>query len=591
MKKLVSAGIKALPPQARKRIELLVTPITGLLARRGVQASAEAKNWVSTHRRSVSIVIPSYNDFELIRTCIKSIRKTCSSFDYEIIVVDDYCQPENNFKLETLKSKDCKVIFKKERGGFAITVNVGMAAATKEDIVLLNSDTVALPGWLEELQFAAHGIDPEIGLVSPKLLYPSGRIQYGGTFHARDIAPQWFAHLHAGRWTTHPDGNVPGYIFGISGACMYTTRFTYEQLGGLDETYWLGFEDVDYAMSAWTNGIRCYYQPQAVLFHHESASRGYSQGKRELGSLRYFWRKWASLFEAKSSVMPKPALEFVMDQTNLSDGWRNHIQALTEIAEKEGYFTTFLNIGTIFEPPTTPKGIITIACDAQSSDKVWLKSINSNPAIRLISETSLLEASKEPAKKALLKPEFYFVTATAPQASLLNQITPWKSMAVIKPISSISTSKPTSGSPEKIIVLTSGEQHEPLQTLEGSSFEVREVQTISNDLCSEIAAGGYGIIVNLRDGLTAEEFNQLSTLGAALITVRSDGLELIALDGYNCLLIDHNFETLYERVNDLSGDSTVIEEFATNAWASYETLVHQSRMSFISVLSSLTRVD
>lgn len=593
MKRLVISAAKALPPQFRKKLEKMATPITGSIARRGVTASKEARNWTSSHRRSVSIVIPSYNDFKLISKCINSVKTTCSNFEYEIIVVDDYCQPQNTARLETLADDKTRVIFKKERSGFAITVNIGMAAANMEDIVLLNSDTVALPGWLEELQFAAHGIDQSIGLVSPKLIYPSGRIQYGGTFHARDIAPQWFAHLNAGKWTTHPDGNVPGYIFGISGACMYITRFAYDRLGGLDETYWLGFEDVDYAMEAWTKGIRCYYQPQSVLFHHESASRGYSQGKRELASLRYFWRKWDALFSAKSYATSRVTLDFYVDRTQASDGWLNHITSLQNIAIASGYrvntYDSSLPIVIGKQTSQNQHGSIKIACDSQSAERVWLDSAISNPAIRIISEDSLLRAQIDATEKALLKPEFYFATSTEPHASLLNRITPWKSQAVVYPLSAGTSSKPNIGNPERIIVLTSGDKPDLGSFPKEFTVKIRTTKNITNKLCQEIADQDFGVIVNLLDGMTAEQFNQLTNLGAALISVKSDGLELIALDGYNCLLIDRSDATLIQRIKDLAGDSTMIQELTSNARNSYTNLVLKTQRSFSTLLTALTK--
>jgi len=595
MKRFIIRAGKALPPKARKRFEKLGTPLTGKLSRRGVSARPETIKWIQTNKKSVSIVIPSYNDFSLLRACIKSIRKTVSRFDYEIIVVDDFCQPQNTEKLLTLEAEDCKVIHKESRQGFAVTVNVGMAAANKEDIVLLNSDTVALSGWLDELQFSAYAIDPLIGLVSPKLLYPSGRIQYGGTFHARDIAPQWFAHLNAGKWATHPDGNVEGYIFGISGACMYTTRDTYSRLGGLDENYWLGFEDVDYAMAAWTQHIRCFYQPHSVLVHHESASRGYSQGKRELGSLRYFWKKWEILF-SKKSLSETKSITFISNSEAISEGWSNHIKFLANVANQSGFIVETINSASekfenFLSTADSYKGIL-ISTDDFSSEEVWLSSISTKPAIRLIQERELEQANKDAILKARLKPEFYFVTATEAQAHQLNSITPWKSKEVVYPISSFSNRYISTGGSRKVLVLTDPGIAIQSQFSSEAQVEVKEVTHITNELCEHIVAEKYGVILNLRAGLDAEEFFQLSTCGAALVSWKSNGLELIALDGYNCLLVqpgDNN--QAFERANDIIGDELVKEELTSNAWKIYEDAQKLSQDNFLAVLNALVRVE
>ncbi|MCU1404030.1 MAG: glycosyltransferase family 2 protein, partial [Glaciihabitans sp.] len=268
-----------LPAPAKSAMADTVTARSFASNTAGLAVSADTLHWVAAHRRQVSIVIPSYNDFPLLTAALASVETTCADFDYEVIVVDDYCQEENSTLLRTLEGSHngrVRVIFKEERKGFAVSVNVGMAAA-RYDIVLLNSDIVAQPGWLDALQHSSYNIDPKIGMVSPKLVYPDGRIQYAGTYYARVLAPQWFGHLYVGSAATRAQANVAGYNRSISGACVYITTAAYAELGSLDENFWLGFEDVDYGLTAWTRGIRCYYEPASLLIHHESASRGYSQ--------------------------------------------------------------------------------------------------------------------------------------------------------------------------------------------------------------------------------------------------------------------------------------------------------------------------
>ncbi len=60
---------------------------------------------------------------------------------------------------------------------------------------MLNSDVEALPSWLECLQYGAYGHEGGVGIVGAQLLYPDGRIQFGGTVRNRD-APQWFDHRY-----------------------------------------------------------------------------------------------------------------------------------------------------------------------------------------------------------------------------------------------------------------------------------------------------------------------------------------------------------------------------------------------------------
>jgi GT2 family glycosyltransferase len=252
----------------------------------------------------LSIVVPSYNDFKYLRVLLKSLDRTLSEFEYEVIISDDFCDERNSLQLKTLESEKVKVVFSQERTGFAGAVNRGIKEA-QWDVILLNSDIKALPYWAENLQAAAYNIDPHIGLVSPHLLYPSGRIQYGGTFHAATIAPQWFAHLDQGRLANDSRASVGKYVKAISGACVYIKREVLDKQGCLDSQYWLGFEDVDFAFNASAHGFRSYVEPSSKLVHLESASRGKIQGFKEYESMRRFWDKWtlnSSEFNSKTEI-------------------------------------------------------------------------------------------------------------------------------------------------------------------------------------------------------------------------------------------------------------------------------------------------
>ena len=116
---------KSLPSGVRERARIALTPRFYRYFTRGFAPDAVAMEWVREHRRPVSIVIPSYNDFELLSACIRSIKETCGDFELEIIVVDDYCQPANSARLRTLEGGEVRLILKERREGFAVAVNTG----------------------------------------------------------------------------------------------------------------------------------------------------------------------------------------------------------------------------------------------------------------------------------------------------------------------------------------------------------------------------------------------------------------------------------------------------------------------------------
>ncbi len=240
-----------------------------------------AMAWYREYGRPVTIVIPSFRDAERVATLVKSIRKTVPRGMARIVVADDASGPEGLAALRRIAG--IEVVAGSENAGFAANVNRGLRASGDEaDVVVLNSDVEARPGWLACLQYAASQ-EPDVGIVGAQLLYPDGRIQFGGTVRNRD-APEWFDH----RYRFKPEGWGParhaGPALAVTGACMYVRREVIERVGLLDEGYPMAYEDVDWCLRTWQAGLRVVYFPAARLIHHESVTRGTDFGERERAS-------------------------------------------------------------------------------------------------------------------------------------------------------------------------------------------------------------------------------------------------------------------------------------------------------------------
>ncbi len=162
--------------------------------------------------------------------------------------------------------------------------------------MLLNSDVVAHAGWLEVLQHTAYTADA--GITGGQLLYPDGTIQFGGMIR-NPYHPEWFEHRYRGRQGDLPEASVQQPTLAVTGACMYVTRTTLDDIGTLDEGYEMAFEDVDYCLRAWQAGHRVVYAPAAQLTHAESKTRGLTQGPRELRSQARFWDRWGDHFDRR----------------------------------------------------------------------------------------------------------------------------------------------------------------------------------------------------------------------------------------------------------------------------------------------------
>jgi cellulose synthase/poly-beta-1,6-N-acetylglucosamine synthase-like glycosyltransferase len=145
----------------------------------GHDAYRRAVEWYSVNGRPVDIVIPSYRDAEHVRTLVDSIRATVPDAMARIIVADDASGEEHLAALRAIPG--IEVIAGERNMGFAANVNRGLCATDPQrDVVVLNSDMEALPGWLACLQYIG-AREPDVGVVGGRLLYPDGRIQFAGT--------------------------------------------------------------------------------------------------------------------------------------------------------------------------------------------------------------------------------------------------------------------------------------------------------------------------------------------------------------------------------------------------------------------------
>jgi GT2 family glycosyltransferase/glycosyltransferase involved in cell wall biosynthesis len=270
------------------------------------QERRRAVVWYREHGKPVDVVIPSYRDAAHVRKLVRSIRRTTSRGMARVIVADDCSGAEHLAALRRIDG--IEVLVESERNsGFAANVNRGLRATLPErDVVVLNSDVEAsLDGWLEGLQYAAYR-DGDVGIVGAQLLYPDGRIQFGGTIRNRD-APEWFDHRYRFKPGDWGPAAQTSPALAVTGACMYVRREVIERVGMLDERYPMAYEDVDWCLRAWQAGYRVRYFPIARLVHHESVTRGTDQGERELASQRLFWERWSGFFDDRSVYAGDPA--------------------------------------------------------------------------------------------------------------------------------------------------------------------------------------------------------------------------------------------------------------------------------------------
>ena len=297
--------------------------------------SSEARGWYRGNWRPVTVVIPSFGPPETTVDAVKAVRRTSDPKKVRVIVVDDASPAPFGEQLRDALEGKAEVILAGENRGFAANANRGMRAPAEDhDVVLLNSDVIARPGWLEALQHAAYGAD-EVAIVGPRLLYPDRTIQSAGT--VRNLgAPDWFDHRYRFKPAGHGPANIGGPTLAVTGACIYAKRTALDRIGLLDERYGMAYEDVDWCLRAWEAGMLVLYDPRSTLIHHEARTRGMEQGERELDSQRLFWERWGDWFDVREvrTTEGRLRIAYVTEDTGVGGGHRVAFEHLNRLAAR-----------------------------------------------------------------------------------------------------------------------------------------------------------------------------------------------------------------------------------------------------------------
>lgn len=253
----------------------------------------------------VSILIPNKDHIGDLTKCVDSIIKKTTYPHYEIIVIENNSVDNNTFAYYHVLEHKPNIRVVKYEGDFNYSKinNFGARFAKGKYLLLLNNDMkVITPNWLEELLMYAQRKD--VGAVGAKLYYADDTIQHAG------IVIGLGAHRAAGH--THykmPKENL-GYmgrlqytqdVTAVTGACLMVKKSLYEELGGLDETFEVALNDVDFCLRLRKKGLLNIFTPFAELYHYESKSRGFETSpekeKRYQAEVDIFRDKWKAELE------------------------------------------------------------------------------------------------------------------------------------------------------------------------------------------------------------------------------------------------------------------------------------------------------
>ncbi len=246
----------------------------------------------------ISIIIPVYNQWHFTKACINSILLTThgENIRYEIILADDGSTDETINASEYFKV--IRIIKTPHNLGFLRNCNNAVQHAKGKYILLLNNDTVVLPGWLSELHKTIEEDDTS-AIVGSKFLYPDGLIQEAGGLLLENGTG-----YNAGRGSDRdtPVFNISRETDYISGASILIRKSFWDEVGGFDERYKNAYcEDSDLAMTARSLGYRVIYQPKSEVVHFEHQSYAEQAPSHDTTlqkhNINILIDKWAEIFK------------------------------------------------------------------------------------------------------------------------------------------------------------------------------------------------------------------------------------------------------------------------------------------------------
>ena len=232
----------------------------------------------------VSIIIPIYNKWQFTHNCLKSIKENKPQAEFEIIVIDNASFDDTSLLFK--KIKNITYLKNNTNLGFSKACNQGAKIAKGEYLLFLNNDTIAKKHWLDPLVDELDS-NKNASIVGSKLLFPNNTIQHAGIGFANDKIP---FHLFYGLAFDDCATNERKLFDAVTGASLMIRKSDFFEVGGFDEQYINGLEDIDLCLKIKELKKEIVYRPDSVLYHYESMSDGRFDSAKE--NVKLFLNRW-----------------------------------------------------------------------------------------------------------------------------------------------------------------------------------------------------------------------------------------------------------------------------------------------------------
>lgn len=223
----------------------------------------------------LSIAIPSWNTRELLKDCLESVYRSPGDFGFEVIIVDN-ASDDGSPDMVAEEFPDVKLVRNKINLGFAGACNIAFRHSLGRYFLLLNSDTIVLDNALKSM---VDFMDKHqhAGVAGCKLLNYDGSLQRSCStfpglmselFDALDLSKLFpKSRLFGGYAMTWWDFNNTREVDFAGGSCLIIRRDAIEEVGLLDESFFMYTEETDWCYRMWEQGWSIYYYPEARIIH------------------------------------------------------------------------------------------------------------------------------------------------------------------------------------------------------------------------------------------------------------------------------------------------------------------------------------
>jgi len=246
----------------------------------------------------VSLVIPTRDRVDLLQRCISTIKHFTDWPKLEIIIIDNGSIDHTTHEyFDEIAQQGVRVLSMPGPFNYSDLNNRAIAQASGEIIGLVNNDIEALhDGWLDEI--ISQLLQPGVGAVGAKLLWPNGMVQHGGVLlGVGNVAGHFGNRLADADWGDHGRNRLAQQVSGCTAACLFVRKQDFIDVGGMDaDAFPVAFNDVDLCLKIVSLEKSIVWTPYSKLLHAESASRGHedtpqkqARSQREIDHLRSKW--------------------------------------------------------------------------------------------------------------------------------------------------------------------------------------------------------------------------------------------------------------------------------------------------------------